>query len=274
MPPYIVTCPSSRGLGFALTRHLLRTSKLPIVATARSSPSDVKARLLDSLDDVDSKRLDVLRVDVTDEDSIAALASHCREKFPASSSHLHLGVLLPGVLYAEKTPAQLTQANITETLAVNVAGPLLLHKHLTGLLPTKRTKMPSSSSTADDDLSPLSSQSAILATLSARVGSTSDNKLGGWYSYRASKAAVNAAVKSLDLFVQSRAAANAFCVGLHPGTVKTGLSKDFWASVERDGGKKLFEPEQAAENLVRVLGGLKAEQRGRCWDWKGEEIRP
>lgn len=108
--------------------------------------------------------------------------------------------------------------------------------------------------------------------MSARVGSISDNtSVGGWYSYRASKAALNQVTKTFDHFVRMQAAEKAMSIALHPGTVKTGLSKEFWANVKEE---KLFSGEFAAEKLMEVVNGRSIEDRGRCWDWKGEEILP
>lgn len=110
-----------------------------------------------------------------------------------------------------------------------------------------------------------------MALMSARVGSISDNQLGGWYSYRASKAAVNSIAKSLDIYLQQKAAAKAMCISMHPGTVKTDLSKDFWNNVKQE---KLFSPEYAAERLMSVVKNLGTDGRGKCWDWDGKEIPP
>lgn len=109
--------------------------------------------------------------------------------------------------------------------------------------------------------------------MSARVGSISDNNsLGGWYSYRASKAAVNQIVKTFDLHLKQTSGEKAICVGLHPGTVKTGLSEEFWGNVRKE---KLFEPERVAGMLVEVVKGVKVDAgRGRCWDWEGKEVPP
>lgn len=107
--------------------------------------------------------------------------------------------------------------------------------------------------------------------MSARVGSITDNSAGGWFSYRASKAAVNQLAKSLDIYLQQSAGEKALCVSLHPGTVKTGLSRDFWASTPKE---QLFSPEYAAEKLCEVVKGLGEEGRGKCWDWAGKEIPP
>lgn len=113
--------------------------------------------------------------------------------------------------------------------------------------------------------------SGVLALMSARVGSISDNSLGGWYSYRASKAAVNSIAKSIDISLKQRCGENAMCVSLHPGTVKTELSEEFWGSTPKE---KLFTPESAAEKLVQVVKDLGLEGRGKCWDWEGKEIPP
>ncbi|KAI9804992.1 MAG: hypothetical protein M1833_006295 [Piccolia ochrophora] len=293
MPPYILTTPSSRGLGFAMTRHLLRHTSLPVIATARSEPGRVRESLLEGLNSKSvGGRLDVQKVDVTggfhvafvvcflerevDEESVSALAAHCASRFPSSEekregdgdNYLHLGILLPGILHPEKSPSQLTYDSIHSTLLTNLLAPLLLFKHLSPLLPTKRTTL-----AAPTTLGPHLAPHATLATLSARVGSVSDNRLGGWYSYRASKAGVNSAVKTFDIWLKGKAGEKAVSVGLHPGTVRTGLSKEFWGSVEKKGGQ-LLEPEEAAANLVDVLKNLREEQRGRCWDWKGDEVPP
>ena len=144
-------------------------------------------------------------------------------------------------------------------------GPLLLAKHFLPFLPRKATALYSGPDSA------ALPAAATFALMSARVGSIADNAAGGWYSYRASKAAVNQLVRGFDIWLRQSAGAKALCVGLHPGTVRTGLSREFWASTPKE---KLFEPEWAAERLVEVVRGVGVEGRGRCWDWKGEEILP
>ena len=107
--------------------------------------------------------------------------------------------------------------------------------------------------------------------MSARVGSISDNNLGGWYSYRASKAAVNSIAKSIDIYLKQSCGDNAMAVALHPGTVKTALSEEFWGSMPKE---KLFTPEFAAERLIQVVKNVGLDGRGKCWDWQGKEIEP
>jgi NAD(P)-dependent dehydrogenase (short-subunit alcohol dehydrogenase family) len=266
--PWVLTTPSSRGIGFALTRHLLRTTTLPIVATARSSPSSLQKSLLADLPSVDPSRLEVLTLDVTNESSVQDAAAHCKEKFPSSNgSYLHLALCIPGILHPEKSPQQINYDAALQTFKINALGPLLLMKHFTPFLPKKATTL-----AAGDTLQGLNSR-AIFAIMSARVGSISDNGRGGWYSYRSSKAAVNQTVKSLDIYLRTSAGGKAIAVGLHPGTVKTGLSEEFWKSTPKD---KLFSKEFSAERLCEVLKGLDGEKGdgGKCWDWEGKEIPP
>lgn len=143
---------------------------------------------------------------------------------------------------------------------------MLLAKHFSPFLPTRSKDMPQFSD--QNDVLPIP---AVMALMSARVGSISDNRLGGWYSYRASKSAVNSITKSLDTYMQQIAGDKAMCVSLHPGTVKTDLSKEFWGNVKEE---KLFSPEFAAERLIQVVKDVGVEGRGRCWDWEGKEIPP
>lgn len=174
------------------------------------------------------------------------------------------------MLQPEKSPAQIDHAAALDTLKLNLLAPMMLLKHLHAFLPKKNANLSS--------IDGLPATSAVLAFLSARVGSITDNSLGGWYSYRASKAGLNQLVKSADIYQKMQSAEKAVVVGLHPGTVKTGLSKEFWANVKKE---KLFEPEYAAECLVDVLkkggsgekGGVDG-FRGRCWDWAGKEVPP
>lgn len=265
--------PSSRGIGHALTRQLLLTtaSSFPIVATARSNPSATKDSLLDSLpSDLAASarsRLDVQALDVTSERSIADLAAYCADRYNNDDrdkgSHLRLAFCIPGRLTPERSPSQIEYDDALETLKLNLLAPMLLAKYFTPFLPQKRTELPA--------IEGLNADHAILAFMSARVGSISDNRLGGWYSYRASKAGVNQLVKSLNIFLKGKSGGKAMCVGMHPGTVKTGLSHEFWSSTPEE---KLFSPEFAAEKLCGVVKGLGKENGGRCWDWKGTAVPP
>lgn len=280
---WILVTPSSRGIGYAITRHLLSTTpkNVPIVATTRASNTqETKDSLLSDLklsdSDAASSRLDVQKCDLLSESSISDLAGYCRDKYqPKSGSkdaHLRLGVCLPGQLYPEKSPTQIDYDNALSTLKLNLLAPMMLLKHFQPFLPKKAAKLEHIDGLPD---------SAVLAFLSARVGSISDNSLGGWYSYRSSKAGLNQLVKTADLHQKITSQRNASVVGLHPGTVKTNLSKEFWGNVKKE---KLFSPEYSAERLCEVLrqggsgelgdGDAIDGFRGRCWDWEGKVVPP
>ncbi|KAL5405796.1 hypothetical protein PMIN06_000476 [Paraphaeosphaeria minitans] len=264
MVPWSLVSPASRGIGFALARRILQTTNAPLVATARKDRTGTREKLLDGLD-VDETRLTMLELDVLDEDTISNAAAACKERFPTPSNHLQLALLVPGILHAEKSPAQIDASSALATLRTNTLGPMLLLKHFSPLLPKKRHVQP-----GEHDLQGLPS-TATMAIMSARVGSISDNALGGWYSYRASKAGVNQIVKTFDNHLRTVSGDKAMSVALHPGTVKTEFSKDFWGGVKEG---KLFETEFAAERLVDVVRSVGIEGRGRCWDWEGKEVPP
>lgn len=177
-------------------------------------------------------------------------------------SYLRLSLSIPGILFPEKAPTQIDYDNALLTFRTNTLGPMMLLKHFSAFLPRKSTQL--------EKLEGLP-QYAVWANMSARVGSITDNGLGGWYSYRASKAAVNQVTKTFDNYLRTSAGDNAMSISMHPGTVKTGLSKEFWGNVKEG---KLFTPEHAAEKLLEVLSSRSLDDRGKCWDWKGEEVPP
>ena len=267
---WTLVTPSSRGIGSAFIRRLLKSTpaSVPVVATARSDIDGTKEKLLSNLDISESQRsrLDIQKCDVLSETSISDLADYCKERYSDKSkdknAHLRLGLLIPGMLIPEKAPDKIDYNRALETMKLNLLAPMMLVKHFTGLLPRKAAKL-----NAIEGLP----GPAVLGLMSARVGSISDNQKGGWYSYRASKAGVNQLAKSTDIFLRMNSAKNALCVSLHPGTVKTGLSERFWESTPKE---KLFSPEFAAERLLEICKGLGEDGRGRCWDWDGKEIPP
>jgi len=267
---WTLVTPASRGIGFELTRHLLRTlpPSIAVVATARSDLPGTREKLLSSLKLSESQacRLDLQECDVLSESSISRLARHCKEQYNDRSrekgAHLRLGFMIPGMLIPERAPDKVEYESALQTLKLNLLAPMMLVKHFSRFLPRRSTKQEQIAGLPD---------LAVLALMSARVGSIGDNRLGGWYSYRASKAGLNQYVRSTDIYLQMQSGKNSMCVGLHPGTVKTGLSEEFWDSTPKE---KLFRPEFSAQRLIEVVNGLEESSRGRCWDWEGKEIPP
>ncbi|KAF7981607.1 hypothetical protein HWV62_32672 [Athelia sp. TMB] len=251
--PFVLVTPATRGLSLALTRQFLKTTKFPVYATHRSGSADEhKENILSTLKDVDSDRLTLLKLDLTSEDSIGAAADALSSK-AGNGSYLHTGFFTGGMLHPEKQPSDLDMESLQATFQTNVISHLLLIKHFSRFLPKR-----------SDEVGGM----AKWVHVSARVGSISDNKRGGWYSYRSSKAALNQVIKTWDLQLQMKKTPS-MCVGVHPGTVKTDLSKDYWTGTPKDG---LFEPDHAAEMLVDVVANLEDDQRGKLWGCAGKEI--
>ncbi|KAG6837987.1 hypothetical protein H0H93_008381 [Arthromyces matolae] len=252
--PFALVAPASRGLSLALTRNLLQTTSLPVYATHRSdSEVVIRDRILEGLD-VDPKRLILLPLELTSDQSISTAADNLAHHL-APDSYIHTAFFTGGILYPEKQPADLDFEKIKQSFQINVISHLLCIKHFSRFLPTGAQK-------------PKLQTPAKWVHVTARVGSIGDNARGGWYSYRSSKAALNQVIKTFDLQLQMNKS-QAICVGVHPGTVKTALSKSFWESSAK---RELFEPDAAADNLVSVVNALQLEQRGMVWDWAGKEV--
>ena len=186
-------------------------------------------------------------VDLTDEASIAAAAARiARQPLDLRLIILATGVLQTKDIAPEKSWRSLEPETLARTFAVNAIGPALLMKHFLPLLPR--------------------ADKSIFATLSARVGSIGDNQLGGWYGYRASKAALNQFVRTAAIEL-TRQRPDAICVALHPGTVDTALSAPHAKT-----GLDVRTPDQAAALLLATLDRLTPENSGQFWDLEGREI--
>ncbi|MHA6494869.1 SDR family NAD(P)-dependent oxidoreductase [Pseudomonas borbori] len=246
-PAVVAVCGASRGIGLALTTQLLARSEVAEVwAIARHASSCSE---LQTLARAHGERLRVHDADVCDETALAQLASRLRE----ATSQLNLllctvGVLQTGAAKAEKGLAQLSLQGLQATFASNSFAPILLLKHL---LPLLRGRHP-----------------CTVAALSARVGSIGDNRLGGWYSYRASKAALNQLLRTASIEL-TRLNPNSCVLSLHPGTTDTDLSKPFQANVPTE---KLFAPAFAAQCLLEQIDRHGPKHTGSFYGWDGNPI--
>ncbi len=186
------------------------------------------------------------RIDPTDEASVAAAAA----ALPAPP---RLVIITTGVLHGpgfmpERSLRQLDPAVMAQVFRVNTIGPALVARHFLPLLPRPGR--------------------SLFAALSARVGSIGDNRLGGWMSYRASKAALNQLIRCFAIEM-ARTHPEAVVVGLHPGTVDTPMSRPFQANVPEG---KLFTPDFSAGAMLDVLDRLTPADSGGCFDWAGARI--
>lgn len=191
----------------------------------------------------------VIQTDLDDETSIAQAAAEI-----AKGGDLHLVINATGMLHdeargisPEKSWRHLNAASMLAQYQANCVGPALMAKHFLPLMP-RRGK-------------------AVMALLSARVGSISDNRSGGWHAYRAAKAGLNMMVVNFSHEMRFRNA-DAVVIGLHPGTVATRLSEPFRNQARHD----ITPPATAAQHLLAVIDAASADQSGHCLDWKGEII--
>ncbi|MGI4777232.1 MAG: SDR family NAD(P)-dependent oxidoreductase [Janthinobacterium lividum] len=183
-------------------------------------------------------------VDFDDEHSIAAAAARTAAQGPFHLILNAAGILHTDEFMPEKRLGQMTYAQMEATFRTNAFGPALVLAHFSPLLDRER---------------------GVLAVLSAKVGSIGDNRLGGWYSYRASKAALNMFMKTAAIEVQ-RSQPNAVLVALHPGTVDSALSGPF------RGARIGRAPDAVAGDLLRVVDGLSAADTGGFFTCAGEKL--
>ena len=145
---------------------------------------------------------------------------------------------------------------MTKTFEVNVVGPVLLSQGLVPLMEQRRGGKNKQKNRPN----------SIIANLSARVGSISDNGLGGWYSYRISKSALNQATRTMSHELKRK---SVWCIALHPGTTDTDLSKPFQKNVQ-DG--RLFPVDFTVDSLLNVINSMQDENSGGLYDWAGKAI--
>lgn len=234
----VVIIGSTGGIGAALCRRYAENPGIETVfALSRTGRAPVHEKIIPC------------PIDITDEDTIVAAATYVAEQGTPSCVIVASGLLSDtNGLRPEKTYRQQSAAAFEAVFAVNTIGPALIAKHFLPIMPRQGR--------------------AVFAALSARVGSISDNRLGGWHAYRASKSALNMLIKNYAL-EQARRNPDFIVVGLHPGTVDTPLSAPFQSNVSPG---KLLTPDMSAQYLIRVMAGLAPEESGRIFDWAGQEI--
>ncbi|MBB5744545.1 SDR family NAD(P)-dependent oxidoreductase [Brevundimonas variabilis] len=186
-------------------------------------------------------------LDLEDETTIAAAASNVAEGPPVRLIFIATGVLHDGQ-EPERSYRAMTAEHLLRDYRINTVGPALVARHFAPLLPREGR--------------------SVLAALSARVGSIGDNRLGGWHSYRASKAALNMILRNLSIEL-ARTHREAIVAGLHPGTVDTALSVPFQKGVTPG---KLFTPEHSATRMLEVLDSLTPADSGNVFAFDGVQI--
>lgn len=192
-------------------------------------------------------------LDYADEPTVAASAQHVADHLAQTGLPLQRLIVATGFLHGETSSGQhaepertwqhLNADGLQHNFLINAVGPALVMRHFLPLLPKQGR--------------------CVAAFLSARVGSIGDNALGGWYAYRASKAALNQLVHCAAIEL-ARRNKEALCVALHPGTVDTGLSQPFAKA-----GLQVRPADEAASDLLAVIDTLPAGSSGQFFDHKG-----
>ncbi|KAF7803891.1 putative oxidoreductase [Senna tora] len=246
---------ASRGIGLEFVKQLLENNdKGHVVATCRNPNGSTG---LINLKDRFAERLSILQLDVTMENSIEATARSIKETYGRLNLLINAsGILsIPEVLQPETTLSKVEKSSLMLAYEVNAVGPILVIKHMWPLL-----KVGGGYGTEKDV--------AVVASLSARVGSIGDNRLGGWHSYRSSKTALNQLTKTISVEFARKKDPIA-CILLHPGTVDTDLSRPYQRNVPQD---KLFTKEFSAQKLLSTINNVKRHDNGKFFAWDGQEI--
>lgn len=230
---------ASGGIGAALTDMISR--EIPgatVHAFARRPLTDIP------------DTVKAWEIELENESLIADAARRVRQyKAPLGTVFVNTGLLHDGeTAQPEKSWRALNAYSLEQAFRINTIGPALVAKHF---LPLMRR-----------------SGKSVFACLSAGVGSMEDNRLGGWHAYRASKAALNMIIKTLSIEL-SRRNPKVICVGLHPGTIDTDMSRPFQGNIRPE---KLFTPKRASEALLSVVDDLTVSDSGKIFAWDGSVI--
>lgn len=249
---YVVTG-SNRGIGFGFVQSLLNRTSGRIVACCRN-PDD--ADDLSTLAGRYPERLYLTRLDLSDQLSVEETADFVSSKFGRVDVLLNVAGILGGVddPGPERSLRAVDRTWAETSMSINAIGPLMFAAALAPIMtrvdPRKNAKVPS----------------AVVVNVSARVGSISDNGLGGWYSYRMSKAALNMATRTMSHELLRR---GAIAIALHPGTTETDLSAPYRSSVVSE---RIFPVDFTVGQLLDLVDRVKSDHTGGFYDWAGKAL--
>lgn len=233
---------AGQGIGLGFVRQLLQENRVDhLYATYRHSQSELLT--------LSDQRLSCLPLDITDEEQIIRLVQAIQAETRVIHTVINcVGLLHEGTLQPEKSLRHVNAEQLLRYFQVNSIGAVLLAKQVQPLLKH--------------------GDRAILATISAKIGSIGDNHLGGWYGYRASKAALNMLMRTAAIEYK-RTCPRAIVVTLHPGTTDTQLSRPFQRTVSPE---KLFSVERTVQQLLTVLDRLQEKDSGEFFSWDGSQL--
>lgn len=238
---------ASRGIGLALAEAQLADPSVNRVIATHRSASD--RRGLDQLASLHGERLQRIVLDVSSDASFNSFSRVLKQVEGGIDVAIHAaGILHENGLHPEKSLADCGASQLLRLFAINSIGPLMVARALLETAGRQRR--------------------FTFAALSAMVGSISDNRLGGWYGYRASKAALNQLLKTLSIECRTKYP-QASILAIHPGTTDTGLSRPFQRNVKPG---RLYTPRQTADRILGVIQSTGPADSGRFLNWDGSEI--
>jgi NAD(P)-dependent dehydrogenase (short-subunit alcohol dehydrogenase family) len=241
---------ASGGIGIAMTQLLLEKD-IHVIASVRKHQIS-KFEPLNKLKADYKSQFTIVSMDISAQESVEKAFTSISEQ----TNKLHFIINCTGLLHdskglqPEKRLEDINADHLAQSFAINSIGPLLIARYA---LPLLRHE-----------------ERSVLSNTSARVGSISDNRAGGWYAYRAAKAAQNMITKNIAIELKRRSP-NTICVGLHPGTVDTDLSKPFQRNLKPG---QLITTEQSASYLYKVISKLDNKDSGKVFAWDGSEVFP
>jgi len=258
---------ASRGIGLQFCRHILkRYPDSLVLATCRDPSAPKSSGLLDLQREFGGEdgRLKISRLDVANAEDVADFGSRIK----GEADRLDLLINCAGMLHpsgkGETSLRDVSFEGLAATMATNAIGPLLIAKSVAPLL-----QKGSAGFSQQQQQQPKKDYRGVIVNMSAKVGSIGDNGLGGWYSYRMSKTALNMATKNLSIEL-GRGSKKIVCVSLHPGTVDTDLSRPYHKNVPES---KLFSIEYSVEAMMtNVIEKLSLPDTGKYLAWDGTVI--
>ncbi|XP_037542873.1 C-factor [Nematolebias whitei] len=251
---------ASRGLGLEFCKQILNNNRPAVVfATCRNPDAAAELR---GIAGQHPGRLTVFKLDVNLEEDVRAAAERVKENLGRLDLLINSSAMLHPSGRGETSLRDVTAQDIISTLTTNAVGPLVMAKYFAPLL------QKGSGGFGQQPAEKSKHHSGIIVNITAKVGSIGDNGLGGWYSYRMSKAALNMATRNISIEL-GRNRPKVVCVSLHPGTVDTDLSRPYHKNVPKH---KLFSTERSVMYLMSIINTLSIEKTGRVYSWDGTEL--
>ena len=251
---------AGRSMGLQFVMSLLHRTAGTVVACCRDpNNSPHLQEFLLSESSQRRSRVQVVKLDIERQDQIDGLRDQMGALYgpqPRVDGLFNVAGILGDAVHTpgpERSMSRLEREWVDKSLAVNLVGPVMLAKALTPLMKNRKSSTPTRAKT-------------VVVNMSARVGSISDNQLGGWYSYRFSKAALNQATRTMAHELKRQ---GTWAIALHPGTTDTDLSKPFQKNVKKG---KLFPVDFTVERMLDIVDAMEEEHSGGFYDWAGKAL--